>query len=411
VRAHAVAYVALLVAVTGTSYAALDPIGSDGDVDLCVNKRTGAVSVQKQSKCQKGAIPLTVDPDGIQGPPGTAGQAGPAGQPGGKGATGPAGATGPRGATGPTGQGTQGVRGATGPQGPQGPAGAAAPVPVEPPDPYGPSGFSYRAEIDGGPQIPLTSFAGCRDKPLGVEYEDCYFELTSLRNGTGTRHAEEFIRWLNGQLAGDDLTHDFTVTEYNASGNPTRHIDFQRAFLTEFQLEEPDATNTALGHLSFVAVPGALQTGSGGDSANSIGTPLTWRRSDFSVDIDGIDPSGVIGVHDLEVTFPKEPTESGLQFHQGFEPGPPEVAALDLDVSSSFSTATNLDQWAEQVALGSDDPRTGVITGLASNLSTRRFEIDLGGLRPASDLPAFTDAATGRRSMTLAADTFAITAP
>ena len=50
-RANLVAYVALSLAVVGTSVAAINPIGPDGDVDVCFNKRSGVLEVKLKARC------------------------------------------------------------------------------------------------------------------------------------------------------------------------------------------------------------------------------------------------------------------------------------------------------------------------------------------------------------------------
>ena len=72
-RGHNVGYVALFIALTGTSVAAFDPVGSDGDVDLCVTKKTREVVLMKGTKCRRGQTALAVNQIG---PPGQQGAAG-----------------------------------------------------------------------------------------------------------------------------------------------------------------------------------------------------------------------------------------------------------------------------------------------------------------------------------------------
>lgn len=90
-RQHVVGYVAVFIAMTGTSIAAFDPVGSDGDVDMCVDRKSGDVRVMKRSSCGKGETKLALSqtaPQGPQGPAGADGQNGVDGQPGATGAAG-----------------------------------------------------------------------------------------------------------------------------------------------------------------------------------------------------------------------------------------------------------------------------------------------------------------------------------
>jgi hypothetical protein len=111
-RRNLVAYLALFVALGGTSYAAVKlPRNSVGSAQLRNN-------VVTSSKVRNHSL-LARDFRAHQLPAGRQGQAGPAGPQGAAGAAGGPGPQGPRGATGPTGP--QGATGATGSQGPAGP--------------------------------------------------------------------------------------------------------------------------------------------------------------------------------------------------------------------------------------------------------------------------------------------------
>jgi Collagen triple helix repeat (20 copies) len=112
IRRNFVSYLALFVALGGTSYAAVKlPRNSVGSSQL----RNNAVTSRKVRDHSL----LTRDFKAHQLPAGRQGEAGPAGPQGARGAAGTSGPQGSRGATGPTGP--QGATGATGSQGPAGP--------------------------------------------------------------------------------------------------------------------------------------------------------------------------------------------------------------------------------------------------------------------------------------------------
>jgi hypothetical protein len=91
-RGNVLSVVAIVIALTGTAYAAaFDPIGRDGDIDACFNKRTGDLHILKGRKCRRGESRVTW---GVTGPAGAQGPAGPAGA---QGAQGSGGGTGPAG--------------------------------------------------------------------------------------------------------------------------------------------------------------------------------------------------------------------------------------------------------------------------------------------------------------------------
>jgi hypothetical protein len=107
-RRQAVSYVALFVALSGTSYAALRATPSASTIQACVNKKTGALRVlaTAKKKCKRGERALAFNGRG------------PAGAAGAQGADGSPGAQGP--------QGLQGQQGLPGNDGPPGPSTGAA---------------------------------------------------------------------------------------------------------------------------------------------------------------------------------------------------------------------------------------------------------------------------------------------
>ncbi len=118
-RSHLIAYLALLVALGGTSYAAVAlPRNS-------VSAKQIKTSAVRSSEVKDGSLTAKDFragelPAGAPGDPGTAGPAGPAGPTGQPGPAGPDGATGQPGPAGPA--------GATGQPGPSGPGGAVGPT-------------------------------------------------------------------------------------------------------------------------------------------------------------------------------------------------------------------------------------------------------------------------------------------
>lgn len=121
IRRNFVSYLALFVALGGTSYAAVRlPRNSVGSAQLRTNAVTSS-KVRNHSLLARDfkAHQLPRGPRGVAGSTGRQGVAGPAGPQGARGPAGEAGALGSRGAAGPTGP--QGATGATGPQGPAGP--------------------------------------------------------------------------------------------------------------------------------------------------------------------------------------------------------------------------------------------------------------------------------------------------
>jgi hypothetical protein len=113
----AIAFMALVFAVTGGAFAATGGGNNNGSSNASAAKASAAVTrLASAAKAKpKAKVKAKTGPRGPAGPKGATGAAGPAGATGATGAAGPAGATGPAGA------------GATGPAGPVGPAGAQGP--------------------------------------------------------------------------------------------------------------------------------------------------------------------------------------------------------------------------------------------------------------------------------------------
>src|ERR1051325_196645 len=151
---------------------------------------------------------------------------------------------GPQGPIGPTGpQGPKGDKGDRGEPGPQGPAGTAAAVPVPPPPAY--DGVFVLAI--GSEKIPLTSFAGCADRILGIEYDDCYVE-------TRTRSAELF-QWLNDTVNGVNLFRDLSVSYQDSLKIELSSLQIAHAFLRDFTISDADAASKDAGSVRIAFVP------------------------------------------------------------------------------------------------------------------------------------------------------------
>ena len=80
-----------LVLAGGGAVAAFDPIGGDGDVDACFERKTGDLDLLKGKKCGRGEKSVAWSQSGPQGPPGEPGAQGEPGLQGQPGAPGPAG--------------------------------------------------------------------------------------------------------------------------------------------------------------------------------------------------------------------------------------------------------------------------------------------------------------------------------
>ena len=360
VRANVVGYVALCLAVVGTSVAAINPIGPDGDVDVCFNKRSGVLEVKLKARCGPGERSFAFaaigprGPAGPQGAPGSQGPrgaTGPAGSPGSPGSPGSQGATG---ATGPTG--APGTPGATGPQGPAGPQGESAPEPP-PPNYTG----SFRLAIDGALSIPLSGFAGCYEKQVGVELEDCRFEMAGLHSA--------ITEWFEDTAAGNPVQHDLSVTQFDSNGNQIARVSVSDGFMSEFGVAPLDAGVTAAnGRVTFVVVPGAIRRTTVSGFIGSADPLTVFRTNNFSLEVDGVQVSTAAAIRNVLMTVEKVP--GSFRGRTIFTPGDISFGPYEVEFTS---TETLFDQWSETVSTGQVDRRlvTLVLRNSTSGLVAR----------------------------------------
>ena len=224
----------------------------------------------------------------LAGPKGDTGSAGPQGLPGAAGAQGLQGPQGPQGDTGPQGApGQQGIQGIQGAPGLQGPAGVFV-APAPPPSPYDGDFF---LQMPNGDSMRLTSFAGCYDKILGVEYEDCYFKIARLDPNV--------LTWLNETVDGSNVWRDLAVVQTNSTGHPVASYSLGLSFLRDFTVSDFDGGDPSAGSISFVVVPATIQSqGNPGGSVTN-GTGAVLRKSPFTFSLGGTDytATAIHGIH------------------------------------------------------------------------------------------------------------------
>jgi hypothetical protein len=311
---------------------------------------------------------LTVGPPG---PKGDKGDKGDKGEKGDRGEPGQDGAQGPRGEKGDT--------GGTGPQGPPGPAGVGEPP--APPQPYG--GTFFLELGSGGGAVPLASLAGCFDKILGVEYEDCHFQINGLWQGV--------MQWLNDTLQGDNLFRDLTVVQVGSPFDP-REISrtlVGHAFLRDLRVSDLDANDRERGSLSFIVVPATLHTVDGDGSVVTGRVDSLFIGGQFRVSLQGVDGSRFTAVRGIHMTAPKVLTQGGGTRHQ-FSPGAPQFDELRLEMVSPSHTADDLDHWVSDFARGIGDLRDGQVQLLEPDFQTVIATVEFFQLSPAAFSPFTT---------------------
>jgi len=381
-------------ALGGIAAAAATSETADGVIHACYGKSNGQVRiVAAASDCKPNEIAISwnqVGPKGDTGPMGPRGPVGPEGEQGPQGEIGPMGPMGPQGQKGDTGSiGATGATGATGPQGPAGPQGPPGPVgalPEEPPAPYTLSGGSFVLAIDGRTVTRLASFAGCKDKVLGVEYEDCHFEVGNF--------PRVLLDWFNDAVGGDGVRHDLTVYSVNFDMEVTGELQINDAFLRDISVADADAASKDFQRMSFVAVPTELR------QIRPSGAPLNLPPNEklatvasFKLEIPNVDARRTRSMRGIHVTIPKVAVDGGTG-RRLFDPGIPEVG--DVWVATSSQDLASYEDWVRTVLNGRDDRRDGRLSLLNASLTDARAVIELKGLTPAESLDPFASGGDAR---------------
>jgi hypothetical protein len=372
-------------------------------------------------------VPGAQGPQGVpgaQGPPGIQGAVGPAGP---QGPPGPQGETGQTGATGPQGpQGEKGDSGATGPQGPKGDKGdagatgatgatgaAGAPGPQGPAGPPGGTGGAglpptppeyagiFYLQLPTDDIVRLTSFAGCFDKEIGVEYEDCHLSVTHM--------TPELIEWLQDSTLGGNFERDFTIYQVTVNSGVIARMEVGNAFLREFRMSPLQGSGKSPVTFSFVVVPEQIQLHGPGGNLPLTSQPPSLLAANFLFEIDNIDPSRIAAVSGLRTTWPKILTAT--LGRRTFLPGAPSVDNIAISVASAGgSTAANLEQWMAQAANGNAPARNATLELRDVSMSLVLLRVQMTGLFPLQFLPFPTgdESTVGLRSAAISVGSFFI---
>ncbi len=277
--------------------------------------------------------------------------------------------------------GLTGAQGVSGPAGPPGPPGPAAPTP--PPPAYGGS-FVLQILNPAGPAtraVRLQSFAGCYDKLLGVEYQDCYFQLSGFNAAV--------TQWVNDTVTGANPYRDVVVSEVNSSEVEIAHVQIGHAFLRDLRVADADASSISPGGISFVAVPSTLQISAGSGLAIPSDSPSNWLSYQFQLQIDNANTSGVASVTDIHLSAPKLMVAPIGMRHQ-FQPGSAQFD--DLNISVIASRDADFVTWVNNVAQGQSDVRSGSLQLLNSSLTLVLGTVQFNNMSPVAILPFATGA-------------------
>ena len=313
-------------------------------------------------------LSVTLLPALTVGPPGPKGDKGDKGDPGEPGPAGPKGDPGEPGPAGP-----QGPQGEPGPQGPPG----VLVLPEAPPETY--AGTFYMKV--GNESFSLSSVAGCFDKLLGVEYEDCYIETTTV--------SPAMLMWLNNSLNGTNQFRDVTITRLQTDSKTLISLQVNGAFIRDFRMSDLDAADSALVTFSFVLVPGSIQSTPNHVTTTSGVTSLLRRM--FRVDVSGTDSRSMIAVRGIQLWIAKIPSATSTTRRQ-FVPGIVQFKAPRFELGSG--SIPSYTSWVNTVAGGTEQRRDGVVE-IMDIKGFPRLVIDYTGLLPTA-LEPFPTASGGR---------------
>ena len=240
--------------------------------------------------------------------------------------------------------------------------------------------------IDGQPAIRLASFAGCKDKVLGVEYEDCHFEVVNF--------PRVLLDWFNDAVGGDGVRHDLTVYSVSFDMEVTGELQINDAFLRDISVADADAASKDFQRMSFVAVPSELKKVR--PSRTTLNMPPNEKLAtvaSFSLEIPDIEARRARSVRGIHVAIPKVAVD-GVTARRMFEPGIPEVG--DVWVATSSTELASYEDWVRTVLGGRVDRRDGRLSLLNASLTEARAIIELEGLTPAESLDPFASGGDAR---------------
>jgi hypothetical protein len=204
----------------------------------------------------------------------------------------------------------------------------------------------------------LASFAGCFDKVLGVEYEDCFFQVDGL--------SPNLTRWLNDTVNGSNVFRDVVVTQVDPlTRKDIVRLQIAHAFLRDFRVSDADGSSTSIGSLRFAVVPTSLSIVA--NATTTGGGSLTFHVADFRLSGFGVDGSQVAAVRGVHMSAPKIVATPIGSRHQ-FSPGAPQFDDIRLEVGTAGNTISDLQAWVNNVAQGQVDLRPGDLQFLTPNL-------------------------------------------
>jgi hypothetical protein len=332
--AHRCAVVAGALAVlVGVGVAAAAIPAADGTIHGCFNKASGVLRlVDAGVACKTGEQAISWSQRGPQGPPG--------------------------------------------PPGPVGPAGAGTP----PADPTPYTGV-YLVGFGGPAFYALHSFAGCKERTLNGEYEDCVLTIQG-------RFPAELTAWINDTAASTSLTRDIVVVRVNQSFDVLSRLEILGGFLSQTRLPDLDGTSQELATFGFVVTPRQLRFAPPGVVQLAPSQVPLLLAANFRVEIDGVPGAGFVTVRNLALVVDKVPF-TDVDGRLRFNPGTPSFTQPVLGAGGIPDTLAGLQQWATDTATGQPGAaRAATIQLLRPNL-TPLVSLQLSAVQPVTPLEPF----------------------
>lgn len=277
------------------------------------------------------------------------------------------------------------------PRGPCRPGGRRGPGAA--PAPY--SG-TFLLSISGQNPILLTEVAGCFDKVIGVEYEDCYLTTPVL--------SQQVFTWFENSVDGSNPLRNLTLYRFDATFQLVGQLDIQDGFMRELTVSDFDASQKALGTFRLVVVPRRLVARTPGTTGAATSSP-TFLTAIFSFTLNGVDGSRVSSIRGLRASWPKVPLPPNGTRHE-FLPGQPAFDEIQVEMSTTGATAADLDQWVNQFVQGTGTAKDGEVEARNATLTTVIARVGLFNMSPRF-FPPFPSA-TNRRTITLHLERFTL---
>ncbi|HKC12518.1 MAG TPA: hypothetical protein VKI41_10835 [Vicinamibacteria bacterium] len=238
----------------------------------------------------------------------------------------------------------------------------------------------------------MASFAGCFDKVLGVEYEDCSFQVDEFSPAITGWFGDTINATVNGNPS--RVFRDVEVTQADLrTGKEIVRMAIGHAFLRDFSVSDADASSASLGSLRFVVVPETLDLPPTGSTHSGMTTPFEGAHFDFAVS--GVDGKGVAAVRGIHMSAPK--IVGGLiGSRRRFFPGAPQFDGIRLEAVSitlggtTATTIKDLQTWMDNIAKGQFDLRTGDLHFLKPDLTTIIATVRFTDLLPTGFAPFTT---------------------